>query len=56
MRYCASLYMVYTYLNIFIAPQAFKAIKILLGKLEKFSEDPKAAAQQEKEEGQSNHT
>lgn len=32
-------------------PQVFKAIKVLLSKLEKFSEDPEAAAQQEKEEG-----
>ena len=30
----------------------FKAIKILLRKLEKFSEDPEAAAEQEKQEGE----
>ena len=33
--------------------QVFKTIKLFLTKLEKFSEDPVAAAQQEKEEGQS---
>ena len=33
--------------------QVFKTIKLFLAKLEKFSEDPVAAAQQEKEEGQS---
>ena len=32
--------------------KVFKAIKILLGKLEKFSEDPEAAALQEKQEGE----
>ena len=32
--------------------QVFKTIKILLTKLEKFSEDPEAAAQQEKQEGE----
>ena len=32
--------------------KVFKAIKTLLGKLEKFSEDPEAAAKQEKQEGE----
>ena len=35
-----------------IYSQVFKTIKILLTKLEKFSEDPEAAAQQEKQEGE----
>ena len=31
--------------------QAFQVIKLFLGKLEKLSEDPEAAAQQQKTEG-----
>ena len=35
--------------------QAFETIKLFLGKLEKISEDPAAAEQQQKEEGKHVH-